>query len=103
MTKGVPFRTSHQVVGALVHKCQDEGLGELKKLSLEDFRAAVAAASGGGASGGAAKPRAAVVGEEVYDWLGPENVVERYQSAGNAGVSGFEAQLKAWKERLSDD
>ena len=95
VTKGVPFRTSHQVVGALVHKCQTEGLGELKKLSVEQFREAV--------EGVGATKQAGAIGEEVYDWLGPENVVKRYQTAGNAGVSGFEAQLRAWKERLGDE
>ena len=99
VTKGVPFRTSHQVVGALVHKCQAEGLGELKKLSVEQFREAVEAAT----SGGGAATQAGAIGEDVYDWLGPENVVKRYQTAGNAGASGFEAQLAAWKERLSDE
>ncbi len=94
VTKGVPFRTSHQVVGALVHKCQAEGLGELKKLSVEQFRKAVEAVG--------ATTQAEQIGEEIYDWLGPENVVKRYQTAGNAGVSGFEAQLRAWKERLGD-
>ena len=95
VTKGVPFRTSHQVVGALVNKCQVEGLGELKKLSVEQFREAV--------EGVGATTQAGGVGEDVYDWLGPENVVKRYQTAGNAGVSGFTAQLAAWKERLGDD
>ena len=95
VTKGVPFRTSHQVVGALVHMCQTEGLGELKKLSVEQFRAAVEAVG--------AVTQAQAIGEDVYDWLGPENVVKRYQTAGNAGVSGFEAQLQLWKERLHDD
>ena len=99
VTKDVPFRTSHQVVGALVHKCQAEGLGELKKLSVEQFREAVEAAT----SGGGATTQAEGIGEDVYDWLGPENVVKRYQTAGNAGVSGFEAQLAAWKDRLGDE
>ena len=43
-----------------------------------------------------------IVTNDVYDWLGPENVVKRYQTYGNAGVSGFEEQLKQWKERLGD-
>ena len=37
---------------------------------------------------------------DVYDWLGPENVVRRYQTAGNSGSAGFEQQLAEWKERL---
>ncbi|MFK7789726.1 MAG: argininosuccinate lyase, partial [Phycisphaeraceae bacterium] len=91
VTKGVPFRTSHQIVGRLVGVCEERNLGMLKKLAVEDFNAVCKEYEADEA-----------VDVDVYDWLGPENVVKRYQSAGNAGVSGFEAQLKAWKERLSD-
>lgn len=91
VTKGVPFRTSHQVVGRLVQTCRDKGYEKLSLLKLEEFNAACPAKDG--------KP---VVENDVYDWLGPENVVKRYQTAGNAGVSGFKEQLAAWKERLGD-
>ncbi|MFK7789089.1 MAG: argininosuccinate lyase, partial [Phycisphaeraceae bacterium] len=91
VTKGVPFRTSHQIVGRLVGVCEERALGMLKKLNVEDFNAVCIEYKAEEA-----------VGEDVYDWLGPENVVKRYQSAGNAGVSGFEAQLKAWRERLTE-
>jgi len=86
VTKNVPFRTSHQIVGALVRKAGDLDRHELKKLTLEEMQA-----------------ECPQIEEDVYEWLGPENVVKRYQSAGNAGVSGFEAQLQSWKERLQDD
>ncbi|MEM6458854.1 MAG: argininosuccinate lyase [Planctomycetota bacterium] len=85
VTKGVPFRTSHQVVGALVRKATELERHELRKLTLDEMRAECDAIS-----------------QDVYDWLGAENVVKRYQTAGNAGVSGFEAQLAAWKERLGE-
>ncbi len=91
VTKGVPFRTSHQVVGKLVQMCRDKGYEKLSLLKLEDFNAACSEKSG-----------KTLVEDDVYDWLGPENVVKRYQTAGNAGVSGFEQQLEAWKERLGD-
>ena len=84
VTKQVPFRTSHQIVGALVRKAGELDRHELKKLTLGEMQAECSA-----------------IEQDVYDWLGPENVVKRYQSAGNAGVSGFEAQLKAWKERIN--
>jgi len=86
VTKNVPFRTSHQIVGAMVRKAGDLDRHELKKLTLEEMQA-----------------ECPQIEEDVYEWLGPENVVKRYQSAGNAGVSGFEAQLQSWKERLQDD
>ena len=91
VTKGVPFRTSHQIVGRMVGLCEERGLGKLKKLEVADFNAVCKEYDAG-------EP----VSDDIFDWLGPENVVKRYLSAGNAGVSGFEAQLKAWKERLSD-
>ena len=84
VTKNVPFRTSHQIVGTLVRKAGDLDRHELQKLTLEEMRAECEA-----------------IEEDVFEWLGPENVVKRYQSAGNAGVSGFEAQLKAWKARAT--
>lgn len=88
VTKGVPFRTAHQVVGKLVQACRDKGYEKLSLLTLDDFNAAC--------------PDKKVVEKDVYDWLGPENVVKRYQSAGNAGLSGFKEQLKAWKDRLGN-
>ena len=89
VTRGVPFRTSHQVVGKLVQMCRDKGYEKLSLLKLEEFNAAC-------------PDDKKVVTQDVYDWLGPENVVKRYQTAGNAGVSGFKEQLAAWKERLKD-
>lgn len=99
VTKDVPFRTAHQIVGATVRACGDKGYYKLEQLSVEEFNAACVEAMGG------AKPQAAGgwVGEDVYEWLGPENVVKRYQTYGNAGLSGFEEQLKAWEERLGED
>jgi len=88
VTQGVPFRTAHQAVGKLVQTCRAKGYEKLSLLSLDDFNAACGD-----------KP---VVKKDVFDWLGPQNVVKRYQTAGNAGLSGFREQLKAWKERLGD-
>jgi argininosuccinate lyase len=94
VTKGVPFRTAHQIVGALVRTCEARGLYQLSQLELSDFNKACETAS-------VPRPRKGdVVSDDVYQWLGAENVVKRYRTYGNAGVSGFEEQLKAWKERL---
>jgi len=94
VTKGVPFRTAHQVVGALVRRCGEKGLYKLEQLSVEDFNAVLSEATHVHAG--------LRVDEDVYDWLGPDNVVKRYQTAGNAGLSGFKEQLAAWKQRLGD-
>jgi argininosuccinate lyase len=88
VTKGVPFRTAHHIVGTLVLKCEREGVTALAKLKLEDFKAAAGAENG------------ERVGADVYEALGARNVVKRYQSAGAAGGKPFEEQLAAWKARL---
>jgi argininosuccinate lyase len=87
VTKGVPFRTAHHIVGGLVLKCEKEGKHALAQLSLQDFQQAA------GEYGGK-------IEKDVYDALGAHNVVKRYQSAGAAGGKPFEEQLAAWKKRL---
>jgi argininosuccinate lyase len=89
VTKGVPFRTAHQIVGALVRKCEETGRHALKQLSVDEYNDAL-------------KAHGSAVGltQDVYDALGAHNVVKRYQSAGAAGGKPFEDQLRAWKERL---
>jgi argininosuccinate lyase len=76
-------------VGTLVRLCESRKLPKLGDLSLQDFNAAARDA-------GAAD----CCGQDVYDWLGAEKVVQRYRSYGNAGVTGFGQQIKAWRERL---
>jgi argininosuccinate lyase len=89
VTKGIPFRTAHHIVGTLVAKCEKEGKHALSQLKLEDFQSAVNA-------------HGAAVGltADLYNALGAKNVVKRYQSAGAAGGKPFEEQLAAWKKRL---
>ncbi|MFW5682604.1 MAG: argininosuccinate lyase [Phycisphaeraceae bacterium] len=94
VTRGVAFRTAHQIVGALVRKCENTGRFKLEQLTLDEINEAVTAARG-------ERPGEQAVDKDVYDWLGPANVVKRYQTAGNAGLTGFEEQLKQWKQRLS--
>ena len=89
VVKGVAFRTAHQIVGALVARCEREGKRQLSDLSVDDFREAVRE-----------KAPDVEVGEDVYDALGAANVVKRYQSAGAAGGKPLEEQLEAWKQRL---
>jgi argininosuccinate lyase len=91
VTKGVPFRTAHQIVGALVAKCEKEGKTALAQLTVGEFDEAVKT------HGGAVDFH---VDKSVYDALGARNVVKRYKSAGAAGGKPFEDQLAAWKKRL---
>ncbi len=89
VTKGVAFRTAHQVVGALVARCEKEGKNSLSQLKAEDFQKAV---SDAGAK--------AEIGQDVFGALGARNVVNRYKSAGAAGGEPLRRQLDEWKKRL---
>jgi argininosuccinate lyase len=91
----VPFRTAHQMVGSMVRRCREQGLTQLLQLTIEQMNGLCAAVAGPG--GG---QHAAVCSADVYDWLGAANVVKRYCSLGNAGVSGFAQQLDVWQQRL---
>jgi argininosuccinate lyase len=90
VTKGIPFRTAHHIVGSLVLRCEKGGKTSLGQLSLEDFVGAAKAASA----------PTDKIGQDVYDALGAKNVVKRYRSAGAAGGEPFKQQLEAWKKRL---
>jgi argininosuccinate lyase len=90
VTKGVPFRTAHQVVGSLVAQCEREGKTALAQLPLEQFVEVIKTHC----------PQAKEIGPDVFEALGAKNVVKRYQSAGAAGGKPFEEQLAAWKKRL---
>ncbi len=87
VTRGIPFRTAHHIVGTLVARCEKEGKTALAQVTLEEFKTAA------GENGGK-------IGQDVYEALGARNVVKRYQSAGAAGGKPFEDQLAAWKTRL---
>jgi argininosuccinate lyase len=90
VTKGVPFRTAHQIVGSLVARCEREGKHALAQLPLETFQEAVKAHG----------PPSVGIGQDLYDALGARNVVKRYRSAGAAGGEPFRQQLAEWKKRL---
>ncbi len=88
--KGIPFRTAHQIVGALVARCEKEGKLALSDLSADDF--AQAARTAGATN--------AQIGSDVYDSLGAANVARRYQSPGAAGGEPLKHQLQTWKKSL---
>ncbi len=82
VTKGVAFRKAHQIVGSLVAGCekQNKKLGELDK---EDFRKVCDK-----------------IDNDVYDHLGPHNVVSRYVTEGAGGPGQTKQRIDYWKERL---
>ncbi|MDX1681844.1 MAG: argininosuccinate lyase [Phycisphaeraceae bacterium] len=83
--RGVPFRTAHQWAGRLVRAAEEHGAERLTDLTVDQMNEV--------ADG--------QVGEDVYDWLGPDQVVQRYRSGGNAGLTGFRRRLEAWRDRRS--
>jgi len=80
--KGVPFRRAHQYVGKLVAGCE-KGRKELNELSIREFQKVCD-----------------LIDKDVYKYLGAENVVRRYRSAGNAGPKSVARQVDFWKKRL---
>ncbi len=90
VTRGVPFRTAHQMVGRLVRHCIDSKIERLDELSVATMNQVCSEADA----------KAAVCDDDVYQWLGAANVVKRYRTAGNAGRSGFARQLRGWKKRV---
>jgi argininosuccinate lyase len=93
VTKGVPFRTAHQIVGTLVHHCIDNNITQLSDLSIDDMNRLAAPLAAGSPP----------IDKDVVDWLGADNVVKRYQTYGNAGLSGYRQQLEEWKKRLAGE
>jgi len=99
VTKGIPFRTAHHIVGTLVARCEKTSRYKLSQLSLDEINNAIADSTASQSAIGN-RQSAITVDDDVYTALGAHNVVKRYQSAGAAGGKPFEEQLKAWKARL---
>jgi argininosuccinate lyase len=88
VTRRIPFRTAHHIVGTLVARCEKEGKHSLSQLSLDAFNEVIATKSD------------IRIDADVFDALGAANVVKRYRSDGAAGGKPFESQLAGWKQRL---
>ena len=84
VTKGVPFRKAHGIVGSLVARCEKESR-QLTQLSLDEFRES-----------------SSVIDRDVYDHLGAGNVVRRYTSAGAAGPQQVRHQLECCRKRFAE-
>ncbi|MCL2330713.1 MAG: argininosuccinate lyase, partial [Phycisphaerae bacterium] len=81
--KRVPFRQAHQIVGTLVARCEKAGC-ELRDAQLEDMQAACDK-----------------IGPDIYEYLGADNVVARYQSEGSGGPVWTHRQIEYWKDQLA--
>jgi len=82
--KGVPFRKAHGIVGSLVSLCEKRN-GRLRDLTMDEFRA-----------------HTPIFDNDVYDYLGPAGVAQRYASAGASGPRQAAEQLACWKKRLAE-
>lgn len=88
VSRGVPFRTAHQVVGRLVRVCDRSGRHALAQLHGDEIREALSALGHDGDA----------VGKDVFTHLGAANVTRRYRSAGHGGTGP--GGYADWLDRL---
>ncbi|GAV66838.1 Lyase_1 domain-containing protein [Cephalotus follicularis] len=80
--KGIPFRTSHDIVGRSVALCVYKNC-QLQDLSLDEM-----------------KSLSPVFEEDVYEFLGVENAVQKFSSYGSTGSACVTSQLYYWTTKL---
>ena len=80
--QGIPFRTSHDIVGKSVALCVSKNC-QLQDLSLDELRSV--------------NP---VFDEDVYEFLGVENAVKKFCSYGSTGSECVAEQLDFWITKL---
>ncbi|KAJ4791353.1 Argininosuccinate lyase [Rhynchospora pubera] len=80
--KGMPFRTSHEVVGRAVALCIAKKC-QLSDLSLDDLWGINS-----------------IFEKDVYDFLGVENAVNKFTSYGSTGSCEVQKQLQFWSSKL---
>nr|AZL41257.1 plastid argininosuccinate lyase [Datisca glomerata] len=80
--KGVPFRTSHDIVGKAVAICVGKNC-QLQDLSLDEMTIINSAFE-----------------EDVYEFLGVENAVNKFCSYGSTGSDCVASQLDYWVTKL---
>jgi argininosuccinate lyase len=85
ITKGVPQRTAHEIIGRLVAAAMKRGL-PLAELSTQELQAAHESLDG-----------------ETRDILGAENAINAFSSYGSTNPEQVKHQLSLWRERLSQD
>jgi argininosuccinate lyase len=78
--KGVPFRTSHEIVGSIVRSCEEKGI-DFFSMKAKDF-----------------KNFSNDFGDDIADIVNPENSVERKLSAGSTSKKEVLAQIDAIKK-----
>jgi argininosuccinate lyase len=82
ISKGVPMRSGHEVVGKLVRTCESRRI-KLAELTLAELQQACDK-----------------IESDVCDWIGVKNVVSRLSSFGSGGRAAVANQVTAWRDRL---
>lgn len=80
--QGVPFRTSHDIVGRCVALCVSKKC-QLQDLSLDELRSI-----------------SIIFDENVYEYLGVENAISKFSSYGSTGLACVASQLDYWERKL---
>ncbi|KAF2299792.1 hypothetical protein GH714_003397 [Hevea brasiliensis] len=81
--QGMPFRTSHDIVGRSVALCVSKNC-QLEDLSLDDLRSI-----------------SPIFEEDVYEYVGAENAVKKFCSYGSTGSACVAGQLDYWVAKLN--
>lgn len=80
--QGIPFRTSHDIVGRAVALCVSRN-SQLLDLSLDELNSI-----------------SPVFDKEVYEFLGVENSIKKFSSYGSTGSECVASQLDYWIAKL---
>ena len=83
VSKGMPFRQGHGIVGAAVAACEKAGK-KLADLSVEEF-----------------KNFSPVIDKDVYSYLGAAGIIKKYATEGAGGVKQAKKQIAFWKKKLA--
>lgn len=84
VSRGVPFRQAHGIVGSIVADCEKQNK-KLAEMELDWLR-----------------KKCDKIDADVYKSLGAENVVKKYATDAAAGFKQVNKQIKFWQKRLTD-
>ncbi|MCP5006077.1 MAG: argininosuccinate lyase, partial [Planctomycetes bacterium] len=82
VTKGVPFRQSHEIVGKIVKKCSASGT-RLQDVSLRDF-----------------KKFSLLIDKDIYKTIGVANYIRQYKSPGSTSPASVRKKINGWERKL---
>jgi argininosuccinate lyase len=82
VTKGIPFRTAHEITGKIVRYCIDSGKG-LSDLSISEY-----------------KSFSDIIGNDIYKFIGTSESINAKKSYGGTSPEMVKEQIKRFKKRL---